>query len=73
MVVALDRLSWRQKQYIFTATAVLTGLYLLDITNELVGWIFEYKLDFFPILSVKNVIGILSLWLAIAIIYQQVA
>ena len=69
-------LSWRQKTYIFVAATAITGGYFLGITHDIFGFLLEplisYKLDFFPLLSIKNLLGILLLWLALSIAFHQV-
>ena len=71
MVLALEKIKWKHRRYLFTATAFLEGLYIFQPTNGMVSWIFEYQLDFAPFFSVHNLIGLLGLYLGIALLYNQ--
>lgn len=69
-------LDWRQKTWIFVGVTAITGGYFLGITHDVFGFILDpliaWKLDFFPLISAKNVIGALLLWLALSIGFHQV-
>lgn len=69
-------LTWQQKTYIFVAVTVITGGYFLQITHDIFGFFLDplinWKLDIFPLISVKNLLGALLLWLALAIGFHQV-
>lgn len=69
-------LTWQQKTYIFVGVTAIAGGYFLQITHDIFGFLLDpfiaWKLDFFPLISVKNILGALLLWLALAIGFHQV-
>ena len=58
------RLNEQQKYWVFLTTTILTGLYFYESTRwEWVAMTVEYKADFAPILSVKNFMTIILIYL----------
>ena len=72
MSLGLERIGWRGRRYLFLPVVILAAMYLMDITNPLVNSIFLFKLEGAEILSVKNIVGVILAYLAVAIYYRQV-
>ncbi len=57
-------IGWTATYYLFVSAIVVTGAYLLEPTNDIVKFFVEFKLDFFPIISIKSFLGIIMLILS---------
>lgn len=68
--------NWQTNTIISVAVTIIAGGYFLGITHDIFSFVLDplinYKLDFFPILSVKNALGAGLLWLALKIGLHQV-
>lgn len=68
----LESIPITYRRYMFIAFALFGALFIFEPTTGMVSWILEYKLEVFPFLSVKNLLGFGLFYLTLAIIYQQV-
>ena len=54
-------------------TVTLVGAaFVFEPTTDLVKWIFDYKLEEFPLLGIRNIVGVTLFILFIAIKFNQV-
>ena len=52
-------IGWTATYYVFVFSIIAAGAYLFEPTNELVRFIVDFRLDFFSLISVRNILGIL--------------
>ena len=68
--------TWQTNSIISVGITLISGAYFLGFTHDIFSFILDplinYKIDFFPILSIKNLLGAGLLWLALKIGLHQV-
>lgn len=52
-------IGWTATYYLFVSAIVATGAYLFEPTNEIIRFFVDFRLDFFPIISIRNALGII--------------
>jgi len=51
-------LGWTGTYYLFVFSIILAGAYMFEPTNEIIKHFVDFRLDFFPIISVRNALGL---------------
>jgi len=52
-------IGWTATYYLFVFSIVIAGAYLFEPTNEIIRFFVEFKLDFFPMISIRNILGLI--------------
>ena len=52
-------IGWDLTYYLFITAILIGGAYLFEPTYEIVRYLVDWKLDIFPLISIKNIIGLI--------------
>ena len=62
------RLDIQQKYWIFLALTLVAGLYIFEPTSNILKSFVEFKIDFAPLLSIKNLMAVLFVYMGYKIL-----
>ena len=51
-------IGWTATYYLFVFSIIIAGTYLFEPTNEIIRFFVDFNLDFFPIISIRNILGL---------------